>query len=134
MSDRRECIRFAATTALFVASGGAIGLGARALLAFVGRPDLVTAGDYDAVVRQAGKPVVLFSRASCPWCARSRELLTKLEVDYAIEDIDASTAARGRFLALAGRGVPLAFSRDVRIEGFDETAYRKHFTAAVRRD
>jgi glutaredoxin len=82
-------------------------------------------GNYDALYRQAGKRVVMFSTSTCPYCKRTRELLTSEHVDFQDFVIDQSTAARTQFETLGGGGVPLIFIGDRRIAGFREAIVRE---------
>lgn len=81
-------------------------------------------GNYEAIYRQAGKPVVMFSKSTCPYCARARELLTREHVDFVERVVDQSPEAQRWFETLGGKGVPLLFIGDRRIVGFREDVIR----------
>lgn len=82
-------------------------------------------GDYTAVYRQAGKPVVMFSTSRCPFCQRTRELFQREKVAYHEYKIDESVDAKRLFKQLDGTNVPLLFIGDRRIVGFREDVIRE---------
>jgi mycoredoxin len=82
-------------------------------------------GDYDALYRQAAKPVVMFSTSTCPHCQHAREFLREARVDYQDLVIDQSPDAKQQFTTLGGSGVPLLFIGSRRIVGFREDTIRE---------
>jgi glutaredoxin len=108
----------AITFALFLAAGLWLGPYVRvAYDALFPEPAYVT-GDYDALYRQAAKPVVMFSTSTCPHCQHAREFFNGAHVDYQEYDINQSLDAKQQFAALGGNGVPLLFIGNRRIVGF----------------
>jgi glutaredoxin len=89
-------------------------------------------GNYEAIYRKAGKPVVMFSKSTCPYCRRAREFLTREHVDFVEFVVDESSDARQWFDALDGRRVPLLFVGDRRIVGFREETIRQSLASAAR--
>lgn len=87
-------------------------------------PAYVT-GDFSALYREAGKPVVLFSTSTCPHCKSAREFLDGAHVGYRDFLVDESPEAQQRFKALKGDAVPLLFVGDRRIVGFREDTLRE---------
>jgi mycoredoxin len=83
------------------------------------------AGDFSAIYREAGKPVVVFSTSTCPHCRHLREFLAREHVDYRDYVVDESAAAEKRFRELNGDGVPLLFIGARRVVGFDERTVRE---------
>ncbi|MBO9663501.1 glutaredoxin family protein [Dokdonella sp.] len=94
-------------------------------------PSYVT-GNYDALYRQAGKSVVMFSRSTCPFCREVRELLEREHVDFRELVIDQSADAKRQFEALGGSRVPMLFVGDRRIIGFREETIRQSLESARR--
>lgn len=90
-------------------------------------PEFVT-GNYEALYRQTGKPVVMFSTSECPYCRKARELFKREGVDYQDLVIDQSPDANRQFEALGAGGVPQLFIGDRRITGFREKAIRDSLT------
>lgn len=86
-------------------------------------------GDYTAVFRQAGKPVVMFATSHCPFCQQARELFQREGIEYREYKIDESADAKRWFKELDGTNVPLLFIGDRRIVGFREDAIRESLAA-----
>lgn len=87
-------------------------------------PPLFVTGDYSAIYRQGGSPVVMFSSSTCPHCADARRLLGQLGVSYRDLVVDQDDDAKRQYEALEGDGVPLLFIGDRRILGFREAVIR----------
>ncbi len=85
-------------------------------------PPQYTTGDHAALYRKAGQPVVMYATTTCPYCAKARALFAARGVAYIEYQIDASKAANDDFIARGGRGVPLLYIGDRRIQGFREAA------------
>ncbi|MEO7324762.1 MAG: glutaredoxin family protein [Dokdonella sp.] len=82
-------------------------------------------GDFLALYRDAGKPVVMFSTSTCPFCKRTREWLASAHADYRDYVVDKSDDAKQRFEKIDGGPVPLLFIGDRRIVGFHEDTLRE---------
>ena len=93
-------------------------------------PEFVT-GQFDAIYRDAGKPVVMFSSSTCPFCKKARELFAREHVDYVDLVIDESPDAAARFKALGGGGVPQIFVGARHITGFREQVIRDSLALAA---
>jgi mycoredoxin len=87
-------------------------------------PPAYTTGDHRALYARAGRPVVMYATASCPYCAKTRALFAAQGVAWTEYRIDESAAAKADFLARDGIGVPLLYIGERRIEGFREDAIR----------
>jgi len=83
-----------------------------------------TQGDFSAIYRETGKPVVMFSTSTCPYCRRARALLDDEHIAYQDFVIDQSSQARQRFALFGGSGVPVLLIGSRRIEGFREDTIR----------
>ncbi len=81
-----------------------------------------TSFDSSLLVQRAGRPVILFSTATCGYCAQARALLDARQVDYADLRVDDSEMARNEFEALSAIGVPVLLIGQRRIEGFRKEA------------
>lgn len=90
------------------------------------------AGNYEAVYREAAKPVVMFSTSTCPYCVRARDLLSREGIDFQDVVVDRSPEAKRRFEAQGGGAVPLLFIGDRRIVGYREDTIRESL-ALIRR-
>ena len=113
----------ASTLALVVAAAACGWLGVSALRSFTAQPAL-QAGDYSAIVRDAGEPVVLFATTTCPYCRQARALLDAMKVEHVVYDVDTSPSARSLYERLHANSVPVLVTTSVRITGFDEATYR----------
>ncbi len=63
--------------------------------------------------------VVLYATAWCGYCAKTRELLADLGVEYLEYDIERSEEGRRQFEALRGRGVPVLKVGEQVVYGYD---------------
>jgi len=72
--------------------------------------------------------VVLYATEWCGYCAKTRELLADMGVDYVEYDIEASDEGRRQFEALGGRGVPVLKVGDDVVYGYN----RKHMISLLR--
>ena len=113
----------ASTLALVVVAAACGWLGVSALRSFTAQPAL-QAGDYSAIVRDAGEPVVLFATTTCPYCRQARALLDAMKVEHVVYDVDVSQPARALYARLHARSGPVLVMRNLRITGFDEPTYR----------
>ncbi|WP_242107495.1 glutaredoxin family protein [Luteimonas aquatica] len=95
-------------------------------------PPEYVSGDYDALYRQTGKRVVMFSTSDCPFCSRTRALFAREGVDYQDFLIDQSADAKRQYEALGGGGVPLLYIGERRISGYREDTIRQSL-ALIRR-
>ena len=83
--------------------------------------------------------VVLYTTASCPYCAKARKFLQKERVAWCEKDINKSERYHREFKSLGGRGVPLALyggrKRGGKIEGvriikgYSKEAYSSAFSS-----
>lgn len=89
-------------------------------------------GNYEAIYRKAGKPVVMFSKSTCPYCRRAREFLMREQVDFAELVVDESSDAKHWFDSIGGGRVPLLFVGDRRIVGFREETIRQSLALIAR--
>jgi len=87
-------------------------------------------GDFSAIYRETGKPVVMFSTSTCPYCRRARALLDEEHVAYQDFVIDQSPQARQRFASFGGSGVPVLLIGTRRIEGYREDVIRDSLALA----
>ncbi|HEU4663411.1 MAG TPA: glutaredoxin family protein [Dokdonella sp.] len=126
-----RAVRRGASTLALVAIAAACGwLGVHLLRGFVAQP-VLQAGDYSAIVREAGRPVVLFATTTCPYCRQARALLDAMKVEHVVYDVDASPQARALYDRLRANSVPVLVTTNLRITGFDEAAYRSTLITPV---
>jgi glutaredoxin len=124
MNGTLRVLRGVASTLVLVAVAAVCGwLGASALRGLAAQPALQP-GDYSAIVRDAGKPVVLFATTTCPYCRQARALLDAMKVVHVVYDVDVSPPARALYARLHAHSVPVLVMRNLRITGFDESTYR----------
>jgi glutaredoxin len=81
-------------------------------------------GDFQSLYVRAGKPVVMFSTTTCPYCKKARELFAAEGVAYTDFVIDKSAAAHAEFQQRGGRSVPLIYIGNREIKGFREQVLR----------
>lgn len=82
-------------------------------------------GDFASLYAWADSDVVMFSDSSCPFCTKTRELLTAERVEFKELLIDQSAEAKAEFLRRGGVGVPMLFVGDRLITGYRESAIRE---------
>jgi glutaredoxin len=68
-------------------------------------------------------PVVMYSTRWCPYCRNARAYFERHKIAYVEYDIEASPENRARFEARNGRGVPLIFVGDKRMQGFSAPSF-----------
>jgi mycoredoxin len=78
--------------------------------------------DSAQLLAQSGHRIVLFSTATCPFCAQARALLDARGADYADLRVDESAQTHAAFKAIEGSGVPVLLIGRRRIDGFREDA------------
>lgn len=86
-------------------------------------PKPVQSGDFRNVLDSQQGAVVLFTTPTCPWCQKARTFLAAHAIAYTERDVTQPDVA-AQFKALGGSGVPVLYTADTRISGFNEDAYR----------
>lgn len=92
-----------------------------------------TAAWANDAVEPPSRPVVMYATSWCPYCAQARAYFAKNGIAYVEHDVEASAAAHAEFRRLGGRGVPLIFVGEERIDGFNELAFEFALVKASRR-
>ncbi len=105
--------------ALVMIAGLVIGYAAINLPRWLKSP--YTEGDYAQYFPNPSTKVVVYGTQTCPFCVKTRELLTSQNISFADFDIEKLDKARQEFLKLGGEGVPLIIIGNRRIEGFNPT-------------
>jgi len=80
----------------------------------------------------AAVPVVMYSTAWCPYCARARAYFERTNTAYVEHDIERSADAHAEFKRLGGRGVPLILVGGEKLRGFNELAFESAYARAER--
>lgn len=124
MNGPLRVLRGVASTLALVAIAAACGWLGISILRSVTAPPVLQAGDYSAIVRDAGEPVVLFATTTCPYCRQARALLDAMKVEHVVYDVDVSPPARALYDRLHANSVPVLVTASLRITGFDEATYR----------
>lgn len=76
--------------------------------------------------------VLMYTTSWCGMCQKARDFFDKHEIPYTEHDVEADREAYQDYRALGGRGVPLIFIGQTRIEGFDEAEIRKALSERVQ--
>ncbi len=71
------------------------------------------------IVVPAGFKAVMYSTATCPYCAKARKLLNARQVPFIDVDVDKSEAGFAEYERLGGQGVPVLVINQQVIHGFD---------------
>lgn len=64
--------------------------------------------------------VAMYTTPTCGYCKRARSFFSQHNIAFTDYDITTDKSAMERFKALKGRGVPLIFVGDKRIDGFNK--------------
>jgi glutaredoxin len=91
-----------------------------------------TAAWAENAAQPPSQPVVMYATAWCPYCAQARAYFARNGIAYVEHDVEASAAAHAEFRRLGGRGVPLIFVGEERIDGFNELAFEFALLKASR--
>ncbi len=73
--------------------------------------------------------VIIYSTSWCGHCKQAKNYLDSKNIEYTNYDIGTSDIARKKFNALNGRGVPLIYVGNERIEGFHKEALENSLKA-----
>ena len=85
-------------------------------LAFPREPVVVT-GDYRSYSNASTAVVIVYSRESCPYCAKTNSISHK-RAQFELRDIDHSSLFRAQFEQLKGKQLPLILIGNRRINGY----------------
>ena len=96
-------------------------------------PPQYQVGDHSALFVKAGNPIVMYSTATCPYCAKVRSLFASKGVKYTEYQIDKSEAANAEFITKGGIGVPLLYIGERRIDGYRESAIRDAMDEVIKK-
>lgn len=67
------------------------------------------------------KPIVMYSRASCPYCVAARNLLKSKNATWTEVSLDAEPDKRAEMISRTGRRtVPQIYIGDFHVGGFDD--------------
>lgn len=67
------------------------------------------------------KPIVMYSRASCPFCVAARNMFKKRDLIWTEVSLDAEPDKRAEMISRTGRKtVPQIFIGDFHVGGFDD--------------
>lgn len=87
------------------------------------KPPYVT-GNYGKLYADAGRPVVLFSTSTCPYCKKTRALFDKEGIAYTDYVTDKSAVAEKKFKEQDATAVPLVYIGHRKIMGFNESTIK----------
>jgi glutaredoxin len=71
------------------------------------------------MVVPAGFKAIMYTTATCPYCAKARKLLNARNVPFIEVDVDKSDAGFEEYQRLGGLGVPVLVINQQVIHGFD---------------
>ena len=83
-----------------------------------------------AQVRQGGPKVEVYMTTWCGYCKKTLSYLDEKGVSYAAYDIESDSAAKERYLALGGQGVPLVVIDGNKIAGYSPQAMDRYLQAS----
>ena len=67
-----------------------------------------------------GRGIKLYTTARCGYCKRARAYLASRGLAYTEFDVETSSVGRADYARLKGRGVPIIFVGDQRMDGYSE--------------
>ncbi|MES2038980.1 MAG: glutaredoxin family protein [Pseudomonadota bacterium] len=112
----KQKLKSIASYALILAAGLAVGLAAANVPRWL-TPSYIE-GDYSAYFPDAKTKVVLYSTATCPYCAKAQDYLKAKNIAYVKLDINESEKAKQEFKQLKGEIVPMILVGNRQIRGF----------------
>lgn len=69
----------------------------------------------------SNKPIVMYSRAACPYCVAARNVFKSRDVTWTEVSLDAEPDKRAEMISRTGRRtVPQIFIGDFHVGGFDD--------------
>ena len=68
----------------------------------------------------SGRGIKLYTTARCGYCKRARAYLASRGLAYTEYDVETSSVGRADYARLKGRGVPIIFVGDQRMDGYSE--------------
>lgn len=74
---------------------------------------------------KASGKVILYGTSWCGYCKKAREYFNARNIRYVDYDIEHDSTARARFEAFGGRGVPVIFIGNTRMNGFNPGSFEK---------
>ena len=74
------------------------------------------------IVVPAGFQAILYATEWCPYCAKTRKLLSARHIPYREYDIEKSAEGMAQYEQLHGNGVPVLVIKDTVIHGYDAEA------------
>jgi glutaredoxin len=84
-------------------------------------------GDFTAFFAEAKTDVILFSRSTCQYCAKTKALLSDLNIEYKEFVLDQSDEGADLYNALDVNLVPVILVGDKQLNGFSESDIRETF-------
>lgn len=91
-------------------------------LALVIRSVVAEETHQPAETKHIAPPVFIFSATYCPSCKAAKQFFAAQQISYREFDIETSPAAR-RYFDKLGRGTPLLYVNNARMDGFDEVRF-----------
>ncbi len=70
-----------------------------------------------------GRGIKLYTTARCGYCKRARAYLASRGLAYTEFDVETSSVGRADYARLKGRGVPIIFVGDQRMDGYTEAGF-----------
>ena len=72
---------------------------------------------------KAAKAIVMYSTAWCGYCKKARTYFAEKNIPYTDYDIENSSDAKINYDAIGGRGVPIIFVGESRMNGFSVASF-----------
>lgn len=70
--------------------------------------------------KAGGREIKLYTTARCGYCKRARAYLANRGLAYTEYDVETSSVGRADYIRLKGRGVPIIFVGEQRMDGYTE--------------
>lgn len=83
-------------------------------------PTFTGAAEISTAAATGGRGVKLYTTKSCGYCKRAKAYLDSRRIAYTDLDVETNRSAQADFTRLNGRGVPLIFVGDQRMDGYSE--------------
>jgi glutaredoxin len=80
--------------------------------------------DHEEGNSDSSASVIIYTTPRCKYCNLAKSLLRKYHIDYYEYDVTSSQEGLRQYRELNGRGVPLIFIGETRMDGYSESALR----------
>lgn len=82
---------------------------------------------FEATVTERPKKVVMYATSWCGYCKKARDYFNKHGIAFQEYDVETDAKAKRKYEQINGKGVPVIFVGDKRMNGFSEQRFKKMY-------